>query len=803
MPQSTKEHGSLIRTIFIWSICLLSLAGFLFLLISVRSLGSQSRPIAFFRIPAGGEGEPLAVKSKTLLGFDLVDSQCGVNHHVLCLKSNAVDSLLNARTIGFQMVCNSASAEVISAEIAVYDKATGGVTARYRAKHGSLIQENRALFFQRSSPELATPPTGEQTIYVHIISRGGGALAVQGQFSEHEPVSGSFFWMPATFQGKAGVASAYGWYQKWARDEAFSKAQLLAYTWGFGIRGYWVVYALIMAASIVWLLGLLALTRCLQIVGIRWESPLTALGAGLLFFSIGLVYSILVPPFQSPDEPDHFLSLSEVVGRPELAKDALQLANISHFERIKFRTDEIFSGADVGRPLSEGWASHVEAMNPNRSPVMSAIWALAGPLFKKNHAGTALLVVRILNVLFVSLCLTSSLALMAWALKPGSLSIFAVAPVIFTPSISFFSMGVSNYPFLIGGYVVQAGALGLMWAQLAASDNRLRIQGVVGALSGLGIALAIGSGDNGMFALAFWGLLVPLYWFLRGLHSEELPNELGRFRLFGFTFTGAMTFGWLVTGLGAASFGIVPLMLPESLRAVLSGVGLQYLGVKTLIGIGFVGAVLVASYALVCAGWKIRRWSWLPFARRAIVVVLLAGLFYIALAHVPQIPENRSTGIWDFDLKVSLAFLKWFEHGRNDLLVAQSFWGNFGWLDAPLPGLLIALLKTMALAGIGFLAYFSFRANKYFGGPGFLAINLLSIMAFVACTSAGYYSVQNIVNGRYLIGPYLLLLIMAYEGYRRLFASSCEFAPWVVSGVCLAAMGIQYAAWMSVLARYF
>jgi len=773
----------------------LSLLGFVFLLYSLGSAGLQTRNEDFIMTPSG---DP----SRVILILKMIESKDGVHHHTIDMESSAADRLLNSPKIGLLMLCDWTPTEIVSGEMVFSEKSSGKVTAVYRVKKGTVVLENRQLEFERASP----PPSAmleEQNVSVRLVSRGSTNLAVEGQFSEGEPAS-KFLWMPATSQqGRAGVASICGTYDAGIKGSDFSKAQLLSHTWGFGTGGAWIVYALIAFAAIAWILGLLAVLGSFPLLPSSMASLLTPLGAGLLFFSISLVFVILVPPFQAPDEPDHFLAYAGMHSAPDLALNALKLSNTGHFERIKFRTDEKFSTLDVDRPMRESWASHIEATDPNRSPIAQSIWSVLARLLPTKHAGTALLGIRVVNVLFVTLCLVVSLSLAARAMRPERLSMLFTAPMLLTPSLCFFSIGVSNYPFLVGGYVIQAVALGLLWAQGPTGDGSIRVQTLAAALIGGGVAIAVSAADNGLFALVFWAIVIPMYWFLRGIHTTDFVIERALLRRFSITFFAALLVGWLCTGLCTASFGILPLALPGSLRTILSGSGLQYLGSKTLFGLGFVFFVLSASYILAYGGWKAGKWIWLPFAKRALAVILILGLCFVVFARSPQIPEDRSSSIYDFTLRVVLSFFDWSGQGRNDFLVGQSFWGNFGWLDSPLPMQLVVALKILAVTGLACLVFYLRKPNRYFGGMGFLAVNLIALVVFVGAIATGYYSVRNIVNGRYLIGPYLVVLTIAYEGYRRLAASRGQGLPWEKPGICVVAMSVHCTAWLSILFRYF
>ncbi|MBE2205409.1 MAG: hypothetical protein IAE94_13840 [Chthoniobacterales bacterium] len=770
----------------------LSLLGFVALFLLLRTGGLPTRNENFFLLPYG---DP----TRVVLALEARESGEGVRRHTIRMETREATRLWNSQKIGLRMLCNWNPAKIVSGKMIFSEKSSGKVTAVYKVQPGTVIREGRQLEFERSQDPAGT--RDEQIVTVSLVTRGAASLAVEGQFSDAEPVPEFLFISTTSPGGKPGLASLCGSYDAGLKGADYRKAQLLAQTWGFGIGGEWIIFRFLGVAAGAWMLGLLAVFGAFPQLSSVGHGLLTAAGAALMAFSVGLVFVILIPPFQAPDEPDHFLAYAK--DSPTLATSALDLSNAGHFERIKFRTDEKFSGADVDRPMREPWASHIGGTDPSRSPIARSIWSYLARILPVEQAGPALLGIRVGNVVFVSLCLGFSLVLVVWAVRPERLSLFFAAPLLLTPSLCFFSVGVSNYPFLVGGYVVQAMALGLLWAQGPVGGGSFRIQAAVATLLGGGIAIAVSAADNGLFALMFWATLLPLYWFSRGIQTTDFVFERALLGRFSVTFVGALFLGWLFTGLFAASFGILPLTLPGFLKTILSGSGLHYLGSKTLFGLGFVVFVLLASRALVYGGWKIAGWSWLPTLRRGVLGILILGLFLAVFLRSPQIPEDRSTNIGDFSARVVFSFFDWSGQGRNDFLVGQSFWGNFGWLDNPLPAALIVALKVLAVGGLACLAFYLRRPGQFFGGRGFLAINLLALVGFVATIAAGYYSVRNIVNGRYLIGPYLMVLVLAAEGYRRLVVSRGMGLPWEKPMIFLVAMSVQFSAWTAVLFRYF
>lgn len=793
------------------SLCLkwagiLSLAGFGLLFLALSRDTPPGRAEAFFLIPVSGDPLSAAARNKTTINFNPVETKNGTNKHALRLQSSDAGKLLASPTIGLHLVSNWKSGEVISAKIVFTDQATGKETARFTAKKGSPIRENRKLEFFRKAPVSAEPFPDAQNVEIRIVSRGCPDLAIVGQFSGDEPVS-NILWTPAvSSQGVPGITSACGWYEADTGSKAFSTARLLAYTWGFGTDGVRLVYGGIFAACLVWLLGILALTRSFPTGGLPSKGIVFAAGGSLLFLSIGMVYAILVPPFQAPDEPDHFLTYAALSQRGDLAPDALRLANAGHFERIKFRTDERFTAMDVAKPMRDGWAYHIGASEPNRSIIARVIWSLAGQAFATGHSGIALLGLRLLNVAFVAICLGLSLALAAWAIRPEQLSAFILAPAILIPGIGFFSTVLSNYAFLVGGYLVQAVALALLWMEPEGEGRPSRLQPAAAFLAGAGIALASGSADNGVFSSAFWAVLIPMYWLVKGFKAMDVASELRRWLIFSTAFLLGILGVWLTVASVAADFQFLPPRLISVFDGMVARVRPGFVGGQTLMASAFLLPVILGSAILLNAGLILRRFQRLKWMGNVVCVALIAGTVCVGLAkHVMAALPERPAVLHTL-AGVTLNFLQGFLPGTASWLVVSSFWGEFGWMDTPVPALLVSLLRFLAAAGLLLLFLLSLRKNAAPAGMGFLAVNIISVIAFISCISVGYYLINIEVNGRYLIGPYLLLLVPACEGFRRLARKTVVGPGGTIicsSCLCLLGIGIQYTAWLSIIHRYF
>lgn len=772
------------------------------LLVALAQPGLAGRADPFFTVLAEGDRLAPSVQAKMPIPFRLLGVREGIATHALDLEGSA--ELLASPTIGILVACNLKSAEVISARIDISDLATGEVTGKYKARPGSILRENRKLEFVKraSSPKGLT--SGPQKVSIKICSRIGPDLAAVAQFSEGEPLS-RLLWVPATsWKGKSGAASVWGWWERPWSGEAMSKAGLLAYMWGFGADGGRAIFSIILCAAGIWLLG------CLCLMNGPWpglgQTGSVALGAALLFLGSGSVLCLLFPPFHAPDEPNHFLTYAALLHQPALAGDAQRLADGGHFERIKFRTDEKFATSDAGYPVINNWATHVGTTNPNRSPASKIIWLLASHFLSERQAGFALLGLRLVNVFFVAACLAAALALAAWGLRPERLTIFLAAPAILTPAVAFFSMGVSNYPFLVGAYILQAAGAGVLWAQSGRPLENLRVQVAAGALAGSGLVLAICSSDNGVFSIVFWAVLIPAYWFLHALRAGDLHREFLCWRAFFLSYFSSAAAVWVFVGSLAGSYHVLPLVMTKRFEEILSATPLAIAGAQAFVFFGYAIPLVALSAALLGAGWHARGARWLPATRKGAAWLLMIGLAFVLLSKSSRVPDFSSATGPDYIGNILYAFFEGFGPGNPDWLVSQTFWGIFGWLDTPMPALLTNTTRWMAGGGLLALVILSIRKSSFPCGKGFLWANILGLVAMLSFIAAAYPSSDYAVNGRYIIAPYLLILAAAYEGYRR--AAALGFpgsnGAWIsAASIALVAGAVHGAAWVSILNRYF
>ncbi|NDE18361.1 hypothetical protein EBZ80_25945, partial [bacterium] len=201
-----------------------------------------------------------------------------------------------------------------------------------------------------------------------------------------------------------------------------------------------------------------------------------------LFVGIAAIYAWLVPPFQAPDEPDHFLTLAEDIGGAagdSMSTGALRLANLGHFESIKFRPAVKFAAEDVNHPDSGGWATHITPTGSHalRSPLAGILWPIAGSAVARLGAADALMTLRWFNVM-----LLAGAWLVFMGFVPVAFSFVSAMCLLTIPTLPFFGLHWSNHALPLASTVAATGvALRVISGTRARNADYL----IWGGLSGL------------------------------------------------------------------------------------------------------------------------------------------------------------------------------------------------------------------------------------------------------------------------------------------------------------------------------
>lgn len=565
---------------------------------------------------------------------------------------------------------------------------------------------------------------------------------------------------------------------------ALSRSELLAFMWGPPFTGTSVLAGtvLMLVAALVGAIWLL-----------RTRAPVaTAFATFTLCAGLAGGWALLTPPLQAPDEADHFLGFFEMkdtglVVRP----DVLAWANRMHFERIKFRRTEGFNGAHVSEPLTGQWGWHIAPVDvQSRSPLTYRVWHALAREFSESGftAGTWLLVLRIANVIAMSVAFSvAGLAIGSVENLRGGGSVRAgsvafMAPLLLIPTFCFFSVHASNYGSLMAGLVIFFAGLhlGLQGAALRPSQ-----EAVIGLLIGGGIGISMLSTRSATPMVSLLGFLLVS----RNLFERVSPRRTVAF--------------WLAT---AAAF-FAALQLPDEhyrSRLVLGfgeirgrmGAGesapsfLQLQGFLALLLLAF----LACEAAIQRAQAGIDEHRHAKRNLRAFIVAsaaMFACILVAANVSPGQLSNNEiRTPLLGFDYvrPVIVRFLdQVFPLSRPDFFLSTSFWGGFGWLDRLLPGPVVFVLKSIPLAGLvacGILA-----ARSAGDRSAFLKMSVFFLAAlFLAAVNAYLTTRLDVViniQGRYLIIPYLLLVLPAMHVVRVAFHRHAGLPAYAIAGLLL------------------
>lgn len=538
------------------------------------------------------------------------------------------------------------------------------------------------------------------------------------------------------------------------KEKPWDRIQLLAYMWGkVSAPTIWVSIGV---SALFLFLGILAFPRFG--VGEKAASgKRAALSLASLFFGFASLYAVLTPPFQGPDEADHFLTFLKTTDRPDQLIKALELANLGDFDRIKFHPEEKFVVNDTFDSRRMPWPGHVNSFHTgSRSPFVDAYWKLLGKIEFSSVAET-LLTIRLGNALSVSLSIGFA-AWLIWGLFRLSLDgIWILAPFFLVPSLPFFAMHVSNYPFLIACFLIQATLVGLMM-----STHRLHPLNFL--LLGFFFGLGCMSSSNAILSLAFLFPMMVVKVIV--LYRGDQPRSLvGLFGAVGSLFF-AFAFGMFAAVLPFFDSFFMSLML-DSVR-VLGAEVMIHRSLLLSCGIIFLG-VLFTAILFPLSETKILQAK--KFATGLIAVCLLIVIVGPVIRDVQPLPNIEPPApemsplnyIW----QVLKTFIANFGMGYPDFYLSTSFWLGFGWLDVFRIGYFAYLIKVLPLLGLS-LTFLALVHKRGMGPLPWILGGAIGIAFYLSALAVGALEKQINLHGRYMIGLYLFLLVVS-------FARSSEF----------------------------
>lgn len=584
-----------------------------------------------------------------------------------------------------------------------------------------------------------------------------------------------------------------------------NRSGLAAFVWGVSLPAAtsWVVLWMVVGAiglgvSLYSLLGLL--------VDKAGRSRFLVTGLLLLLGSSTMLQATLTPPLHGPDEPDHILTLFDVMGHAGQKQQLLDVARKTHFEQIKFNASQPFTTGMVFQPSHEGWASHIEATTTTRSALHSAIWPHLRPIFSIGDMNLSLLLLRILHAaMFMAFA-----AVCVWVLGGSGPAWPYLLIVSLAPTLPFFGTMFSNYPFLVYSSLVIGACL---YGEAIQSPHGWRRGFALGAAVLLGLL----SAQTGP-AAAVIGLVILL------AHPFVIRSGQEKSKPFDMVFLCCFAMGSIATGwaLWSPAFwneraldivGRLQRLLPH-LGPSAAEVG-QFAARSPILLLGVVLATAMIFWwlsSLVQRAWSMHasKWSEIALPRRQIVCyvvlafVCLAMLIPLVKAGLPLQNIEDANGAQytpaGYIKSVFITMARSLAAGRPDYYLTWTYWGGFGWLDALLSESIVAVVKnTVSLSIV--VGFWLGVTNLRPLSKTWLSFILISLAAALLILGLGAYSNNINLHGRYLIPFYVPLAGLAAMGLQFSRDSALlKFWPlW-----CLLISGYVHSqVWNLLLTRYY
>ncbi len=522
-------------------------------------------------------------------------------------------------------------------------------------------------------------------------------------------------------------------------------------------------------------------------------------GIFLAALAVTLAYTVVCPPFQAPDEPDHVLTLTKVANAGRLEESALELARKGWFESIKFRPGISFASEFMGAPEKLGWAKHVAETGDLRlrSPLAAKTWPLLGRALDGLAAADALLMLRLINAAMFAAAFAVFLLALPLAHR-DTLGLLLLA----MPALPFFAMHWSNHAMAVAGIV---------------------------AGTGLAVRLILG-GELPVVAYAAWGALCGSS-FLSGVTGMAVVFFSASIAVVALFARASLWRAACATGIfSGAALAVVAIITPPDYFELIAqrmvrafpGAGgwMNPANVPFWMAFSVAGAIVLASGTV----WGIRRFGGvgrISTGRKAQVwpligrsVVLVQAILWAIVFLVPVWPlrlelqniESASgppVEIWKYGVKSVATFFSGFGLLGRDFLTSDSFWGGFGWLDAMPPARVLQPVKAIPGAGICLIFLHALR-HKEFRAWLWLQYAALLTGVCVFAFAVGSFQIPANLHGRYLVGPFVFFSTVCGTGISGMIAgagaSRIKAARQLmfVAVVCLHAVCLRH-----LLFRYF
>lgn len=694
-----------------------------------------------------------------------------------------IETLMRRDAVEVRVATFGTAPRLASAEIEV-----PGTDCRFTTRPGATYDNNASVTFERGNacvPGVKVSPSGPLVLTV----RFEGPARVGVWTYRHEGGSPNprvvYVRDPAWSEIGLMVELRGRWVERRGMS-GYTRADLLSIMWEVRPGSGWI-WGVVILSAIALAVGLPLLWISRVPGAAVWRIALVrAVGAFLAAAALASLYAVLTPPFQTPDEPHHLAEFSTVAERPHLMEEADGWSERAHVDRLRFRKDERFRPADVGRPGARWPTRHVPD-TASRGAGVHALWRVLAPWTEGLSVPRTLLALRLANAAILAL---------AVALFAGGVTFFSglpsrsflVFPLLLVPTLPFFGMHVSNFAPLIAAYVVVAlgttlvvldpdrsSAAGLfLGAGWALAITLSRSAAPLGAFVGVLVLARLLAAAPGRFwpAVLFWsGLALPIV----AVFSTAERTYLERMAS-------------LASGEWASVFDAVaarPWLLLVAVPVCAT--------VESFIGRAYAaaGPVLRAG-----AGQCTRAGA---LAGAVATGALLAGSLCLTYPELARIDQGNRPDPAAYAADAVRAGLTIPRLRDPDYMSSVTFWGGFGWLETVLPGWVVSLLVFST--SVAFVALLLWIARTRDVTRAWLL--LAAVLGYALALWAYAFSLASMfvpadLVGRYVFGLYLAMIIICWGRLGTARASSGISAA-LIAG-CVSAHA--YALGM-IVARYF
>jgi hypothetical protein len=533
---------------------------------------------------------------------------------------------------------------------------------------------------------------------------------------------------------------------------SFTRLDLLAYTWDFPQS---VILAILATAFIATILGSYFL---LKDVG----KPRIFVGMFLLSLGLALPHVVVSPPFEAPDEPDHFrgfaLHLADNSKHVPLEQSGARLSIQGQFTRIYTDFTAKFQPEDLLRTGSRDWLPHMFPTNMlERSSFTNSVWELMHSILEFKDANMVILCLRLVGCILFCIAIGASALVGAATMSSVETGVVVGCALLLVPALPFFAMHVSNYGLLTSMYAISAAGF-FMSARLSREMSDLALRNLsfaFGAIAPLPILGAPAAFSFSVFPI-FWGSIALCY---------QLAISFKKFQ---------RCFLFMVSGVIATVVVAIPNLVALSTEWAHHAPGMMFSpeGRACSMLLIFVGIFACVARTGKLFPQKMRRTTHEPYAfvsnysNYLVLVVILTVIIWPLIRHVEPQPNIEIPNALTKWMYVRSSVKKYFLNYTtlySDLYLCSSFWNGFGWLEMPIQRSLVMLPKIVVPAAILVGAIQKIRLSRQGSfSSGIEATLLLATFAAsaiaIAAMASALYPLANL-HGRYLIGVEVALLV--------------------------------------------